>query len=528
MLRIALWAVYAAAGAVLVAWMFMGPFHLIQPVSNPLNAEGVLALSFLLLTLCRRDAPSREAPGTTRSTTVISVSAVLMCTGLAFVPALDNPLLHDAYTHVTSAATQTWAGLVHSVVAHPTGGDEFFRPLGYFTYWLDAKWAGTNPIAWNLWNLGLHLVNTCLVWALARRLSRGVMCATVAALLFGLHGARPEVVAWVGARFDLLATFFVLAALLALNVFVDTGATHWYGVLAFCAFCSFLSKESAYCLPLLALLLIPFHDPTARRRILSGAALIAAVCVVVLAYRTWFLGGIGGYKTETGTPFIFIFNPILTIKALLFRQWAILLFPVNWSAASLILKWAVLLMVIVAAAFPLASTASRKHLVTSLLWVIAAALPVQHMLLVGPDLNGARVLYLPVLGMALFWGFLAEGCHARVARVLLPSGLLLFQVTALEHNLAMWRSVALLAQRTCNQMGTELSRDPRSVTVRGLPATWQGVYFLRNGFQQCVAMNTGQPMSRISLQEGNPKATPGVRLFSWNNLTERLEEIDGR
>ncbi len=534
MLRIVLRAVYAAAGSVLIAWTFTGPFHLIRPVSNPLNAEGILALSFLLLTLFCSQAPAEAAPETTRYKFPILITAVLLCTGLAFIPAINNPLLHDAYIHVHRATTQTWAEMVRSVVVYSPGGDDFFRPLGYLSYWLDARWAGINATAWNLWNLGVHLANTGLVWLLARRLSRGITCATVAALIFGVHGVRPEVVAWVGGRFDLLATLFTLAALLSLSIFVDTGATRWYGVIGLCAFCAFLSKESAYCLPLLALLLIPFYDATARRRILSGTGLVTALCVVTLAYRTWFLGGIGGYKTASGAPSILQFHPLLTLKALLFRQWAILLFPINWSAASLPLKLAVLLMVIVAAVFPLVSRASRKDLTTCLLWVIAAALPVQHMLLIGTDLNGSRVFYLPVLGLALFWGFLTEGCRPQRVRYLLICGLLLFQVTALEHNLAVWRGVALLAQRTCRQVGAELSRDPRNIAVRDLPPFWQGVYFLHSGFPQCVALNigqnrnTGQNINRVSLQDGAVNGTPGVRLFSWNDVTQRLDEIDGQ
>ncbi|MDP9052795.1 MAG: hypothetical protein M3N93_00610 [Acidobacteriota bacterium] len=523
-LRAVLWVLYVAAAAILMAWIFLGPFHLILPVSNPLNAEAIAALAFLLLTLLRTRMPEAPSPGKGASFAVIA--PVIAITGLAFLPAVNNPLLHDAYSHVWNAATGTWSGL-YSILAPPPGS-AFFRPLGDLSYRLDYNWAGTNATAWNLWNLGLHLINTCLVWVLARQLSRGLTCATVAALIFGLHGTRPEVVAWVGARFDLLASFFAIAALLALLRYIDTGAARWYAAIAFCSFCAFLSKEAAYCLPLLALLLMPFRERPTRRRILRAVALIVAVCAVVFIYRTWVLGDIGGYRTAGGAPSILQFSAIRTVKALLYREWAVLLFPVNWSSANLILKWAMVLMTGIAAAFPFYSKASRTRLATSLLWVIAAALPAQHLLLIAPDLNGARVLYLPVLGLALFWGFLAEGCDYGIARILLPAGLLLFQLVALEHNLKIWRGVALLGQRTCKAMGAELSRDPRSIVVGGLPATWQGIYFLKNGFPQCVAINTRQSINRISVQEDNPAAVgPNARLFIWNNGTGRLEEHTG-
>ena len=36
----------------------------------------------------------------------------------------------------------------------------------------------------------------------------------------------------------------------------------------------------------------------------------------------------------------------------------------------------------------------------ALAFTLAAAIPVQHLLLIGPDLNGSRVLYLPSIGFA--------------------------------------------------------------------------------------------------------------------------------
>ncbi len=45
-------------------------------------------------------------------------------------------------------------------------------------------------------------------------------------------------------------------------------------------------------------------------------------------------------------------------------------------------------------------------LLAAIVLEIIAALPVEHLLLMGADLAGARVLYLPVLGLALFWGVL--------------------------------------------------------------------------------------------------------------------------
>ena len=241
-------------------------------------------------------------------------------------------------------------------------------------------------------NLAIHLANSALVWLLARRLSMGRFPATVAALVFALHGTRPEVVSWAAARFDLLAAFFALAALLAIDRFP---------LMAFFTVLALLSKEAAYGLPFLVLLLIPMSPRGERVRILKAATGVAAVCALVFVWRSWFLGGIGGYTTQTGAPSIFQFSAVRSAKALFYRQWAILLFPINWSRApGLLLQFATVAMVAVAAGFLRYSHGPRRLLATSLGFVVLAALPAQHLLLIGTDLNGARVLYLPAVGLA--------------------------------------------------------------------------------------------------------------------------------
>ena len=171
----------------------------------------------------------------------------------------------------------------------------------------------------------MHLGNCALVWLLARRLSLQPIPATVAALIFAVHGARPEVVAWAGARFDLLATFFTLAALVVTLRATLQRRSLW--AVAGLATLALLSKEAAFSLPLLILLLIPFRPDLERPYILRAAAVVAAACVAVLIYRTWYLGGVGGYVSASGEPSIFQFSAVRSAKALFFRQWAILFFP---------------------------------------------------------------------------------------------------------------------------------------------------------------------------------------------------------
>ncbi len=153
--------------------------------------------------------------------------------------------------------------------------------------------------------------------------------------------------------------------------------------------------------------------------------------------------------------------------------------------------------------------------------VLAAALPAQQLLLIGSDLAGARVLYLPTLGIALLWGILLESSTKWQAGLLLSGGLLFFQIAALEHNMTIWRDVARLSHETCASFAKEIGPGEQSVRVRDLPRMRNGVFFLTNGFAQCV----GKP-DRIIVDDGlQPSSTEPV--FAWSAAANRIVPVDG-
>ena len=165
------------------------------------------------------------------------------------------------------------------------GGDGFFRPIGCISLAVTSMWAGVSPTAWHLTALALHIINWVLVFMLATQLGRSRMAAIFAAALFAVHGTRPEAVAWIAGRFDLVATFFVLAGLLFFVRSHLTASLLWMAM-------AILSKESAYIFPLL-LVLAPIADLRASRTFVPIPFFVTAG---LFAYRCWLFGGIGGYR----------------------------------------------------------------------------------------------------------------------------------------------------------------------------------------------------------------------------------------
>jgi hypothetical protein len=98
-------------------------------------------------------------------------------------------------------------------------------------------------------SLMLHAVNSGLVLLLVRRCLRWRQGADAGALLggllFALHPAHAENVAWVAAVADSLAAFFLLTSLLAALKALDSGFARWHVLSGSLYLLALLSKESA-------------------------------------------------------------------------------------------------------------------------------------------------------------------------------------------------------------------------------------------------------------------------------------------
>jgi len=521
--------VFAVASITLLARIVAGFLSPLPASRGLLNASSVAFLAFIFLTISYGRSSAAVKRISSQNYGALALGVIGAVAVVSYLPSLRDPFLFDDYTHLSNAARLTWSEMLASALfTHPAAGDPFFRPLGYISYWLDYRWAGYHSERWHLWNVLVHAANSILVYLFSRQLPLSRRGSIFAALVFAVHASHAEATGWMAARFDLFAFLFSLLALIALNQFLNQRRPVWLAAMVLATLLAVLSKESAYCLPLMALCLIPFRRVDALK-IATPAGVMAAVCVSAFLYRGWFLGGIGGYTTDHGTPAILNFHALGTLNALLFRMWGLLLVPLNWSVPPgtwLILASA--FMLLAAALFLVVSRADRSRLLASLGLILAAALPVQHLLLIGPDFAGARVLYLPTLGLALFWGVVLEGCdNSRLAFVLCTC-VLLFQWGALQHNLRLRTQTAQLSRRACLAIGEELRRDPRPILAGGLPRTWNGVYFLSTGFIPCVAIQSGMPQFAGELYVdpaiAAAAARPPQRTFMWSAAAQTLVE----
>jgi len=195
--------------------------------------------------LTNSDAPLPEAIGDAGGPESISVIApsypfwkgivfVLALTFAVYAPTLryqfvhddrgqivENPAVHSWHFVPTYFTTHVWAAVM------PEGVGNFYRPV--FLLWLRINDAvfGNHAWGWHFTTILVHVFSTLLVYLLAVRLGIRRDAALLAALIFGLHPAHIEAVAWISGVTEPLLGVLLLASFLAYVQWRLKGARKW-------------------------------------------------------------------------------------------------------------------------------------------------------------------------------------------------------------------------------------------------------------------------------------------------------------
>jgi hypothetical protein len=215
---------------------------------------------------------SAARPATSR--TIGAAAALAIVAFVAYLPALTTGFSADDFFILSRLKAH--GGLAHPLAYFGFGFFQYYRPIAFLSHGVDWQIWGLNPFGFHLTNLLLHVGCTLLVFQIGRRFVT-VSTAVVAALLFALHPASHEAVYWIAARFDLMATFFTLAALWCLTH--ERAGWQAAGVTAFAL--ALLAKESAISL----LLIVPAWDVfVAKRDVRSVVRRLLPLVFVAVAY----------------------------------------------------------------------------------------------------------------------------------------------------------------------------------------------------------------------------------------------------
>ncbi|MBI5242265.1 MAG: hypothetical protein HY922_01120, partial [Elusimicrobia bacterium] len=316
-----------------------------------------------------------------------------------------------------------------------------YRPLTGLSYGLNRLLGGDNPFWHHLPSLLLHSAITCLVFALAADLYGSVAAAWAAGLLFCLHPAQVESVAYIsGSRANQLSLLFCLIAFSCWR-----RGRRRRALAAFAA--ALLSKESSFfLLPVIAAYDVVYgNDPRWKPRLLRWAP-FAAMFAAYWALRAAVLGQAaqrGLWGEGLGSHLSLAVHGIS-------QDIANALWPARLRSCYSFLEGphfvpvaaglAFLLLILCAGSLWLALQRQPDGFAS--VWFLAALLPVSNIVPVDA-LAADRFLYAPLVGLALLSACLLAGplskLKPRVAVLALAGSGLLLALRAMEEQQA-WQS----------------------------------------------------------------------------------------
>jgi hypothetical protein len=316
------------------------------------------------------------------------------------------------------------AVFTRAFISNPDQPLHYYRPLVTASFMLDYAIYGKHVFGFKVTNLLLHVVTTLLVFALARRLLTRGPAPLLASLLFAVHPAHTESVAWTSGRTDVIATLFGLAAFLSFIRYIELKNRKWL-ILSACLFLmALLSKEIAVVMPVLMIAYVAFMHPQIRwKRIATDMLPFITVAAGFLILRHIILAQ-GIAQNENAMSLV---ERILLAPDAVLWYLRILAFPARAesihdvfglfqrSPALIAAGWIAISALIIGALL-----LRRKSPTVSIavLWMLVAIVPVCNIIPLPWTVIAERFLYLPSVGICLLFGVIVSRVWSVQPRLL--------------------------------------------------------------------------------------------------------------
>jgi Tetratricopeptide repeat len=317
-----------------------------------------------------------------------------------------------------------------------------YAPANLLSYALDVAIAGGKKAsAIHLSNVIWHGFVVCTVYLLAFTIRGELMTAIAAALLFMLHPAHVEVVAWISSRKDLVATAF---AVLSMTCYVVGRRRYlpvwWYCGSILCFLIASAAKQSVLLLPLVMLI----WDVLVEKRWswqMFAEKIPFGLIALFFGWMTW---QAQPSTNQHSNAFVLAATELTNLK-LLSGSGEYVMYrsapdPAAWTEAArlgmiagAVLVWTVPLL------FQLAHQPTRATLGY---WILIQMIPPMLLSFIVPITD--RYLFLPSVGACILLADIAAGLSGRFARVRwlfwgLFAGLLVFCGMKTSNYINEWR-----------------------------------------------------------------------------------------
>jgi protein O-mannosyl-transferase len=352
----------------------------------------------------------------------------------------DNPYIRDISNISRFFTKGLWENSALEVTT-----EKRYLPMTLVPMLLNYKLWGNNPFGYHVFLLLLHLANTCLVYALIRKLVTGsAMAATVGAAIFVLHPTKVGSVAWIIGGVEPLVTFFLLGAMLAHQSFVNSfnNKKEWrYLLLSLICFqLALWSKEVAIAFPLI----VVTYDLIYRKKIDWPAAFLHTLVVVVyLIARSLVLGETGKTEGIDVSQFSRAIDFALGYSELLVFPIDVPFYlqPPEHSVSSVLgIVSAIGIVMLAGFCWRAFDMGRRKAFAFSVIWMIVFFWPAIILAFYTDGYYSPRYLYVPSVGVAIFVAVFYDYMNAAYPRLKTPIMVSCALIVA-SYGLATWKEI---------------------------------------------------------------------------------------
>lgn len=286
--------------------------------------------------------------------------------------------------------------------AEGTGGlNPYYRPITTLSFAIDSAIWGSEPLGFHLMNVLLHLGVCLTLFSMLSKVASPTS-ALAATLLFAVHPANAEPVAYVSARADLLCGLFCLICFNSYMEYNRSESRRAYYVSLGAYVLALFSKIIAVAVPITLFLAFYFSAKRWRKAfgpldpfILCTAAFFV-IRGMVLHVTTWGNDPLVMRLSTAGTLLV----EYLRLTFLPFTMQIFYDLPIydGFANIAVIGSW---LFVLTLLAVAILARLSRKAY-TGLFWYFLTLIPVSGFVTFFPlSLIAARYLYVPLIGLAL-------------------------------------------------------------------------------------------------------------------------------
>ncbi len=301
-----------------------------------------------------------------------------------------------------------------------------YRPLVTMVYCTIYSIFGASQIPYHLFNLVIHIFNSCFVFKIFEKLKFSRIGSLIIALIFLIHPVQTASVSYIAGTPDVLAPFFILLGLL----FFLRKNLKSYVISALCGVAALLSKEIGIVFLPLIILLIIFNWKNYSKEELKDAWKFTGIIIVITGLYLFFrlsvltrgeILGLNPNENEyTGSPVL----RLLTFVEVLPEYAKMVFAPIHLHFERVTLEYFDginlrnlfgLTVILLGLAGSILSFKKTKKVFLAFLWAAITIAPVSG-IIPSNATHREHWLYLPIIGIGILIAILWETLKTKRAK----------------------------------------------------------------------------------------------------------------